>query len=108
MRTHSVIALLIGLVAGALLAGCMTPPDDAGLTDSDRQLARDIVSRLAQDPVTAGLSFGVEAANGVVTLEGTVPTEEARLRALAIARGTSDEVLDVVDRLYRVDKLNRW
>jgi osmotically-inducible protein OsmY len=107
MKIRSAASLLIALVATALLAGCMTPPDDAGLSDNDRQIAREVVNRLGQDPVTAGQSFGVTVENGIVTLEGTVPTETLRLRAISVARHT-DNVQDVIDKLYRVDKLNRW
>jgi osmotically-inducible protein OsmY len=107
MRIRCAVSLLIAFMASALLAGCMTPPEEGSASDMDRQIAREVMNRLAQDPVTAGRSFGVSVANGVVTLEGAVPGENLRLRAVAVARSTPD-VRDVVDKLYRVENLGRW
>ena len=99
MKTRSVALLLIAVTLVALLAGCMTP-DQQAQPPSDRQIARDVTSRLSADPVTAKQTFGVAVQDGVVTLEGAVPNEPVRLRALGVARG-ADGVKDVVDKLYR-------
>ena len=58
----------------------------AGVLETGRDLLGGVVLVAVQD--------------GVVTLEGAVPNEPVRLRALGVARG-ADGVKDVVDKLYR-------
>jgi osmotically-inducible protein OsmY len=48
--------------------------------------------------VLNGSNIDVDVKNGVVTLQGTVPTEAARARALAVAKA-NDGVKNVVDQL---------
>ena len=57
----------------------------AGVLETGRDLLGGVVLVAVQD--------------GVVTLEGAVPNEPVRLRALGVARG-ADGVKDVVDKLY--------
>jgi hyperosmotically inducible protein len=67
------------------------PIDDAGL-------ATTIQAKYFLDPMVKGSPVNVSAKDGVVLLEGTVPTEEARKAAIAVAQNTNG-VLQVVDRL---------
>jgi osmotically-inducible protein OsmY len=99
MKTRPVVSLLLALMLATALAGCMTPEEQTQ-PPSDRQITRDITNRLLEDPVTARQSFGVNVVDGVVTLDGAVPDENVRLRAIAVARGARG-VTDVVDKLYR-------
>lgn len=92
---------LLALVALLLVGGCTTFPGSgfAG-TPADQQLARDVQMRLSNDTLASEFTFGVTAIGGVVTLEGTVPSESFRVRVLGIVRGTQG-VTEVVDKLYR-------
>lgn len=69
-------------------------------TVDDRQLARDVLNRLLDDSITGSLMFGVNAQNGMVTVDGAVPDETIRTRALGIVRSTPG-VRGVIDRLSR-------
>lgn len=71
-----------------------------GAEVDDRQLAADALNRLRDDPLTGRLTFGTSCQNGIVTVEGAVPDEAMRTRALGIVRSTPG-VQDVVDRLSR-------
>lgn len=66
--------------------------------DSDNSLGARVKSQLSGDARVKGASIDVTAKNGVVLLQGTVPSAAAKQRALTVARGT-DGVTQVVDRL---------
>lgn len=99
------LASCVLAVSLSLLAGCATTtPYDAGAPASaDDQLAADIVNRLATDAVTRSCNFGVTVEGGVATIEGAVPTETVRARAIGVVRST-EGVVNVVDKLTRY----RW
>jgi len=85
-------------VAGLVLlglAGCATP-----VLDENQVLSNAVVYRLNQDDVLRRSVISVTAAQGVVTLMGTVPNDALRLRAIGIAQGTPG-VQKVEDRLQR-------
>jgi osmotically-inducible protein OsmY len=64
----------------------------------DTTLATKIQSRFFTDDQVKAGSIEVSSKDGVVLLDGTVPNEAARKKALSIARST-DGVVQVVDRL---------
>jgi hyperosmotically inducible periplasmic protein len=64
----------------------------------DDALARGIEDKFSADRQVKTGSIEVSARDGVVLLDGTVPTNAAKQRALTIARGT-DGVTQVVDRI---------
>jgi osmotically-inducible protein OsmY len=66
--------------------------------DGAASLSRAVEAKLAADPQLASTSITVTADNGVVTLQGVVPSAAARQRALALARETSGAA-QVIDRL---------
>lgn len=81
----------------------LTP--EAGTADEqDQTTANAIQSALGSDPGLramaglADLNIEVTAKDGVVLLNGTVPTAEAKHRAMAIA-GATPGVVEVIDRL---------
>jgi osmotically-inducible protein OsmY len=80
-------ALLIGF---ALVAAACGPGDDS--------LARGVRDRMASDPVVNAYPVNVAARNKVVTLTGTVGSDEAKRQAVRVAR-EQEGVLDVIDRL---------
>jgi len=84
-----------GSNATAEQAAAAPKVDDAAMTTL-------MQTKLSSDRQLKGTGIEVTAKNGVVLLEGTVPSTAARQRALTIARGT-DGVTQVVDRM-RVGK----
>jgi hyperosmotically inducible periplasmic protein len=64
----------------------------------DAALTTQLQSAFAADRQVKGTAIEITAKDGVVLLEGTVPTMAAKLRALSLARDAQG-VLQVVDRL---------
>ena len=65
---------------------------------SDAALSTKISSKMALDDAVEARRISVRTTDGVVTLEGTVGSDEERQRAVRLARET-DGVRSVVDRL---------
>jgi osmotically-inducible protein OsmY len=59
-----------------------------GLKATDATLFRSVQRRLLDDEELDDLAIAAKVEKGVITLEGTVPEEEARARAEEIARAT--------------------
>ena len=83
------LALLIG---GAIPAAAQTS------TIKDGWLVMKVHSEMVDEDVLSGSDIDVDVKNGVVTLQGTVPSEAARARAIAVAKA-NDGVKNVVDQL---------
>ena len=83
------LALLIG---GAIPAAAQTS------TIKDGWLVMKVHSEMVDEGVLSGSDIDVDVKNGVVTLQGTVPSEAARARAIAVAKA-NDGVKNVVDQL---------
>lgn len=103
MKPSMIVLLIAAFLTAGLFTGCATytPPPASGATDSDTQLVKDVVGRLANDDVAERFTFGVTAQGGVVTVQGAIPDELTRQRVLAVVRGTPG-VQGVVDRMYRL------
>jgi hypothetical protein len=71
---------------------------DAGAKVSDATITAEVKSALAADPQLASLKIDVDTDNGVVTLSGPAPSEEAKSRATQIAAGPKG-VMRVENRL---------
>ena len=84
--TRSLVALLAGL---CLLAACGST--DVGITGT-------IKAKFAADDVVKASQIEVQTKEGVVTLTGNTDSEEAKNRALELARDT-EGVVDVVDMI---------
>jgi hypothetical protein len=54
----------------------------------DSLITAKIKTSMAADPQVSALAIDVDTANGVVSLTGTVESEEARQRAVQLAQGT--------------------
>ena len=87
---------LAGVVAGSAAA----TPAEAGQVGAikDGWLVMKVHSEMVDEDVLNGSDIDVDVKNGVVTLQGTVPSEAARARALAVAKA-NDGVKSVVDQL---------
>ncbi len=75
-------------VAGAKQAGAI----------KDGWLVMKVHSEMVDEDVLSGSNIDVDVKDGVVTLQGTVPSDAARARALEVAR-KNDGVKNVVDQL---------
>jgi hyperosmotically inducible protein len=64
----------------------------------DGWLVMKVHSEMVDEDVLSGSDIDVDVKNGVVTLQGTVPSEAARARAIAVAKA-NDGVKNVVDQL---------
>ena len=64
----------------------------------DGWLVMKVHSEFIDEDVLSGSDIDVDVKDGVVTLQGTVPSEAARARALAVAKA-NDGVKNVVDQL---------
>jgi hyperosmotically inducible periplasmic protein len=84
------LALLISVTAGPAFAQVNAV--------KDAWLVMKVHSEMVDEDVLAGSNIDVDVKNGVVTLQGTVPSEAARARALAVAKA-NDGVKNVVDQL---------
>jgi hyperosmotically inducible protein len=92
---------LAGLLAAALvLPGCSSSGTktsaESKLTDSD--LERAVKTRLSTDPDLMKLDVSANADRNEVTLSGTVPTEELRLRAVDLAKSSAGALV-VTDKI---------
>jgi osmotically-inducible protein OsmY len=67
-------------------------------TIKDAWLVMKVHSEMVDEDVLSGSNIDVDVKNGVVTLQGTVPSEAARARAVAVAKA-NDGVKNVVDQL---------
>ena len=84
------LALLISATAGPAFAQVNAI--------KDAWLVMKVHSEMVDEDVLAGSNIDVDVKNGVVTLQGTVPSEAARARAIAVAKA-NDGVKNVVDQL---------
>jgi osmotically-inducible protein OsmY len=90
---------ILALAVLTLTVGLSTPAT-AGQVSAikDGWLVTKVHSEFVNEDVLSGSNIDVDVKNGVVTLQGTVPSEAARARALEVAK-KNDGVKNVVDQL---------
>ena len=88
----------MGAFALALFIGATSLAASQVSTVKDGWLVMKVHSEIVDEDVLSGSNIDVDVKNGVVTLQGTVPSEAARSRALAVAKA-NDGVKSVVDQL---------
>jgi hyperosmotically inducible periplasmic protein len=95
----------LGNLLGAIALALLCAVSAAGVAEArqvgavkDGWLVMKVHSEMLDEDVLSGSDIDVDVKNGVVTLQGTVPSEAARSRALAVARA-NDGVKNVVDQL---------
>src|SRR5687767_14466185 len=88
------------LLVGAISAATLSVPAQAGQVGAvkDGWLVMKVHSEMVDEDVLNGSDIDVDVKIGDVTLQGTVPSEAARSRALAVAKA-NDGVKSVVDQL---------
>ena len=81
-------AVLAALMAAAIVVGCSSAPtqQSAGEAVDDGVVTAKVKAALVADPVTKAHQINVETFKGTVQLSGFVETDEARSRALQLAR----------------------
>jgi len=95
----SYLGRLLGVLSLALLMVVVAKPVSAQVSAvKDAWLVMKVHSEMVDESVLSGSNIDVDVKNGVVTLQGTVPSEAARLRALECAK-RNDGVKSVVDQL---------
>lgn len=97
------VRLSLGTLALALLtiaaAGSIATAEAAQKTAiKDGWLVTKLHSMFVPEDALSGSNIDVDVKNGMVTLQGTVPNEAARARAIAISKG-ADGVKGVTDQL---------
>jgi hyperosmotically inducible protein len=91
------VGRVLGAFALALLIGAGSAAAQVS-TIKDGWLVMKVHSEMVDEDVLSGSNIDVDVKNGVVTLQGTVPSEAARARAIAVAK-SNDGVKNVVDQL---------
>ncbi len=91
------VSRVMGAFALALLIGASSAVAQVS-TIKDGWLVMKVHSEMVDEDVLSGSDIDVDVKNGVVTLQGTVPSEAARARAIAVAKA-NDGVKNVVDQL---------
>jgi hyperosmotically inducible protein len=90
---------VVSILMLALLISATAGPAFAQVTMiKDAWLVMKVHSEMVDEDVLNGSNIDVDVKNGVVTLQGTVPSEAGRARALAVAKA-NDGVKSVVDQL---------
>jgi osmotically-inducible protein OsmY len=84
----SAAVLLAALMASAVVGGCASTPtqQSAGEAVDDGVVTAKVKAALVADPVTKAHQINVETFKGTVQLSGFVESNEARTRALQLAR----------------------
>src|SRR5215213_4756636 len=93
-RTQGMFALAILILTVAVAA----PASAQVSAIKDGWLVLKVHSEFVDEDVLSGSNIDVDVKNGVVTLQGTVPSEAARARAIQSAKN-NDGVKSVVDQL---------
>ena len=89
MRRNTAAMIVAAAMMGtALLGGCASTPSQqsTGQAIDDGVVTAKVKAKLIEDPVTKAHQINVETFKGTVQLSGFVETDEARARALQLAR----------------------
>jgi osmotically-inducible protein OsmY len=100
-KSNRLPALLVAAMLGStLIAACSSTPtqQSTGQAIDDGVVTARVKAKLIEDPVTKAHQINVDTFKGTVQLSGFVETEQARSRALQIAREV-DGVKQVKDAL---------
>ena len=99
-RRSTAAALVAALMAAAVVSGCSSTPTQqpAGEAVDDGVVTAKVRAALVADPVTKAHQINVETFKGTVQLSGFVESDEARSRALQLARNV-DGVRKVKDAM---------
>jgi osmotically-inducible protein OsmY len=87
-RNNTAALLVAALMTAGLVAGCSSTPtqQSTGEAIDDGVVTAKVKAALIEDPVTKAHQINVETFKGQVQLSGFVESDEARARALQLAR----------------------
>src|SRR6187551_220779 len=87
-------------VAALLITVLLNAPAQAAQVSAikDAWLIMKVHSEMVDESVLSGSNIDVDVDKGIVTLQGTVPSEAGRKRAVAVATA-NDGVKNVIDQL---------
>ena len=85
---NTTAVILAALMSSAAVVGCSSTPtqQSAGQAVDDGVVTAKVKAALVADPVTKAHQINVETFKGTVQLSGFVETDQARTRALQLAR----------------------
>lgn len=100
MARQTTAALLLAAIMASTVVGCSSTPtqQSTGQAIDDGVVTAKVKAKLIEDPVTKAHQINVETFKGTVQLSGFVETDQARTRALQLARDV-DGVKSVKDAL---------
>jgi len=100
LRRGAVAVLFAVLLGSAAFTGCSSTPTEqaTGQAIDDGVVTAKVKAALVQDPVTKAHEINVETFKGTVQLSGFVESDEARARAVELAKDV-DGVKQVKDAL---------
>jgi len=92
--------ILAAMMGTSLMAACSSTPtqQSTGQAIDDGVVTAKVKAKLIEDPVTKAHQINVDTFKGTVQLSGFVESDQARSRALQLARDT-DGVKSVKDSL---------
>jgi osmotically-inducible protein OsmY len=88
MRRNTAALIMAAVVSTGLIAGCASTPSQqsTGQAIDDGVVTAKVKAKLIEDPVTKAHQINVETFRGTVQLSGFVESNQARTRALQLAR----------------------
>lgn len=94
------VLLIAAMLGTSLLAACSSTPSQqsTGEAIDDGVVTATVKAKLIEDPVTKAHQINVDTFKGTVSLSGFVESEQARSRALQLARDV-DGVKSVKDAM---------
>ena len=100
MARQNTAALLLAAIMASTVVACSASPtqQSTGQAIDDGVVTAKVKAKLIEDPVTKAHQINVETFKGTVQLSGFVENNQARTRALQLARDT-DGVKSVKDAL---------
>jgi osmotically-inducible protein OsmY len=100
MRRNAAVLIVAATMGTAVIAGCSSTPSQqsTGQAIDDGVVTAKVKAKLIEDPVTKAHQISVETFKGTVQLSGFVETNQARTRALQLAKDV-DGVKQVKDAL---------
>lgn len=100
LRNYKAALLLAAVMGTSMLAACSSTPQQqsTGQAIDDGVVTAKVKAKLIEDPVTKAHQINVDTFKGTVQLSGFVESDQARTRALQLARDT-DGVKQVKDSL---------
>jgi len=100
MRRNAAALIVAALMGTGLIAGCASTPSQqsTGQAIDDGVVTAKVKAKLIEDPVTKAHQITVETFKGTVQLSGFVDSNQARARALQLARQV-DGVKQVKDAM---------